>query len=191
MSPCPCGLAPEASALDHSAKLSLTKLASARALTAQHFDRRGKFSARALHRTPARTLRPSGRRCWLQAQVHTDAGSSPAAAVRWWLCTFLGHQMHWWSSGRIHRCHRCDPGSIPGQCNSGRVEPARSCVYTTPFCGVRHTFMCRPTRCVLCTHQPLHDSCGVRTHALADWRLKPAPSTTRPNCHGYCGLGFV
>ena len=21
---------------------------------------------------------------------------------------------HQWSSGRIHRCHRCDPGSIPG-----------------------------------------------------------------------------
>ena len=25
------------------------------------------------------------------------------------------------------------------------------------------------------------DSCGIRTHALADWRLKPAPWTTRPN----------
>ena len=24
--------------------------------------------------------------------------------------------MHRWSSGRIHRCHRCDPGSIPGRC---------------------------------------------------------------------------
>ncbi len=23
---------------------------------------------------------------------------------------------HHWSSGRIHRCHRCDPGSIPGWC---------------------------------------------------------------------------
>ncbi len=23
---------------------------------------------------------------------------------------------HQWSSGRIHRCHRCDPGSIPGWC---------------------------------------------------------------------------
>ena len=23
-------------------------------------------------------------------------------------------QQHQWSSGRIHRCHRCDPGSIPG-----------------------------------------------------------------------------
>ena len=23
-------------------------------------------------------------------------------------------QGHQWSSGRIHRCHRCDPGSIPG-----------------------------------------------------------------------------
>ena len=37
-----------------------------------------------------------------------------------------------------------------------------------------------------------NDSCGVRTHALADWRLKPAPSTTRPNCPvrfpiGACG----
>ena len=28
------------------------------------------------------------------------------------------------------------------------------------------------------------DSCGVRTHALTDWRLKPAPETTRPNCPG-------
>ena len=26
-------------------------------------------------------------------------------------CVFVRHQ---WSSGRIHRCHRCDPGSIPG-----------------------------------------------------------------------------
>ena len=34
------------------------------------------------------------------------------------------------------------------------------------------------------------DSCGVRTHALADWRLEPAPSTTRPNCLGR-GLGEV
>ena len=24
---------------------------------------------------------------------------------------------HQWSSGRIHRFHRCDPGSIPGWCN--------------------------------------------------------------------------
>ena len=27
------------------------------------------------------------------------------------------------------------------------------------------------------------NSCGVRPHALTDWRLKPAPWTTRPNCH--------
>ena len=25
-----------------------------------------------------------------------------------------GHQQHQWSSGRIHRCHRLDPGSVPG-----------------------------------------------------------------------------
>ena len=35
------------------------------------------------------------------------------------LLTSLGPQAradikHQWSSGRIHRCHRCDPGSIPG-----------------------------------------------------------------------------
>ena len=24
------------------------------------------------------------------------------------------HSEHQWSSGRMHRCHRCDPGSIPG-----------------------------------------------------------------------------
>ena len=28
-------------------------------------------------------------------------------------CELCKHQ---WSSGRIHRCHRCDPGSIPGWC---------------------------------------------------------------------------
>ena len=27
-----------------------------------------------------------------------------------------------------------------------------------------------------------NDSCGVRAHALADWRLEPAPKTTRPKC---------
>ena len=26
----------------------------------------------------------------------------------------IRHHSHQWSSGRIHRCHRCDPGSIPG-----------------------------------------------------------------------------
>ena len=26
------------------------------------------------------------------------------------------------------------------------------------------------------------DSCGVRAHSLADWRLKLAPETSRPNC---------
>ena len=26
-----------------------------------------------------------------------------------------------------------------------------------------------------CDAQLIFDSCGVRTHALADWRLKPAP----------------
>ena len=25
---------------------------------------------------------------------------------------------HRWSSGTIHRCHRCDPGSIPGRCTT-------------------------------------------------------------------------
>ena len=26
------------------------------------------------------------------------------------------------------------------------------------------------------------DSCGVRTHALSEWRLEPPPKTARPNC---------
>ena len=26
-----------------------------------------------------------------------------------------------------------------------------------------------------------NDGCGARAHALADWRLRPAPETTRPN----------
>ena len=30
--------------------------------------------------------------------------------------------MHQWSSGRIHRCHRCDPGSIPGWCSKQIVD---------------------------------------------------------------------
>ena len=30
-----------------------------------------------------------------------------------WQC---GYHWHQWSSGRIHCCHRCDPGSIPGWC---------------------------------------------------------------------------
>ena len=28
----------------------------------------------------------------------------------------------------------------------------------------------------------MSDSCGVRAHALADWRLQPAPKITRPIC---------
>ena len=28
------------------------------------------------------------------------------------------------------------------------------------------------------------DTCGVRTHALSDWRLQPAPQTAWPKCHG-------
>ena len=30
------------------------------------------------------------------------------------IALFAKAQQHQWSSGRIHRCHRCDPGSIPG-----------------------------------------------------------------------------
>ena len=32
------------------------------------------------------------------------------------LCKEL--QQHQWSSGRMHRCHRCDPGSIPADANA-------------------------------------------------------------------------
>jgi hypothetical protein len=32
-------------------------------------------------------------------------------------------QQHHWSSGRIHRCHRCDPGSIPGWCTLMAMHP--------------------------------------------------------------------
>ena len=34
---------------------------------------------------------------------------------------FPAVHMHQWSSGRIHRCHRCDPGSIPGWCNIAKL----------------------------------------------------------------------
>ena len=39
--------------------------------------------------------------------------------------TQLGHE-HQWSNGRIHRCHRCDPGSIPGK----RMFDSRKLAYT-------------------------------------------------------------
>ena len=43
---------------------------------------------------------------WIDAAVRPGrwAQLAVAAMVR----------RHQWSSGRIHRCHRCDPGSIPG-----------------------------------------------------------------------------
>ena len=31
-------------------------------------------------------------------------------------------RQHQWSSGRIHPCHRCDPGSIPGWCICSRKD---------------------------------------------------------------------
>ena len=50
-------------------------------------------------------------------------------------------------------------------CRAGERYPCRS----GP--ALRHT------SCI-----PEADSCGVRPRALAGWRLKPAPQTTRPNC---------
>ena len=34
------------------------------------------------------------------------------------MCKKISVQLHQWSSGRIHRCHRCDPGSIPRWCTT-------------------------------------------------------------------------
>ena len=57
-----------------------------------------------------------------------------------------------------------------------RSEPARDPLSIEAASGVRKKkrrptpFWAQPTRAHVSS-----DSCGVRTHALADWRLKPAP----------------
>ena len=43
-------------------------------------------------------------------------------------------ETHPWSSGRIHRCHRCDPGAIPGGC--------MKCTISCPLYDCRVTNEC-------------------------------------------------
>ena len=59
--------------------------------------------------------------CWIDTfqQARSDSVYSGMRDF----CSWRGRQhlesnlhRHQWSSGRIHRCHRCDPGSIPGWC---------------------------------------------------------------------------
>ena len=47
--------------------------------------------------------------------AHTAITTHGGASHDDWLPLLASNeQEHQWSSGRIHRCHRCDPGSIPG-----------------------------------------------------------------------------
>ena len=63
--------------------------------------------------SPGRAFWGKGRQAfWSQVSMHPPTAD---------------HLKHRWSSGRIHRCHRCDPGSIPGRCTFSGAD-ARSVV---------------------------------------------------------------
>ena len=53
-------------------------------------------------------------RCWFWAQKQKHMGVDGVAAIMPGPCKKL--QQHQWSSGWIHLCHHCDPGSIAGWC---------------------------------------------------------------------------
>ena len=53
--------------------------------------------------------------------------------------TRLNRLKHQWSSGRIHRCHRCDPGSIPGWCIcTRRLCEQKSCHHHAHIPAISH-----------------------------------------------------
>ena len=56
---------------------------------------------------------------------------------------------------------------------------ARVCVYVVCVfvvcCGVCVCVLAQHNACMSEFNGLSHDTCGVRTHALSDWRLKPAP----------------
>ena len=80
----------------------------------------------------ARTHWPGSGEAWRQhaGQCLTDMRHAPGAAeakqrnicpddlpksrIDLMAVDFRSRHEHQWSSGRIHCCHRCDPGSIPG-----------------------------------------------------------------------------
>ena len=53
----------------------------------------------------------AGRRHPAHTAITTRGGASQHDGL---LARASNEQEHQWSSGRIHCCHRCDPGSIPG-----------------------------------------------------------------------------
>ena len=56
--------------------------------------------------------------CQYLSRLHQELQNH--SFMNWCRCSALragmltNYARHQWSSGRIHRCHRCDPGSIPG-----------------------------------------------------------------------------
>ena len=53
---------------------------------------------------------------------HTEFCPSVVVDAITWFSVCKSGRQHQWSSGRIHRCHRCDPGSIPGWCTFSKKD---------------------------------------------------------------------
>ena len=69
-------------------------------------------------------------------------------------CPAARAQLHRWSNGRIHRCHRCDPGSIPGRCTwwalwqlSPATPKAWGGIASQIVCGGVHAYMLELQHC--------------------------------------------
>ena len=95
---------------------------------------------------------------------------------------FEPHSCHWWRRGfLLRRAHVAKPvvrndgahGVVVSHPLSMREAlgsiPSVSRFYVGTFVGFCNSRGCRHTALFV------NDSCGVRTHALADWRLEPAP----------------
>ena len=112
-----------------------------------------------------------------EAHVVVRPMARAVARSRW---LYRGPQLHRWSSGRIHRCHRCDPGSIPGRCmlfgkgkssvtmSQSESDSSRKVTESTRIiiaAGHRHARRnCKPHLCWLPKDRQLHRWSSGRIH---------------------------
>ena len=95
------------------------------------------------------TVWPSGLRRWLQAPVRKGMGSNPTAVSSLQQSCVAAAPA---TELNQHFCPNAHSKTLRAQGAVGRLLVSRGIASAAES-----------------------DSCGVRTHALADWRLKPAP----------------
>ena len=82
---------------------------------------------------------PNNSNSIINVMALTFANDSPHISFPWNAIETPSKHQHRWSSGRIHRCHRCDPGSIPGRCIFwGQLDRRACCVIGVAWTVIEH-----------------------------------------------------